>query len=341
MDFSLFYFANDECSPGPEKYRLVLDGARFADAHGLSAVWVPERHFHRFGGMYPNPALLAAVIATTTRRLQVRAGSVVLPLQNPIRVAEDWSVVDNLSGGRAAISFASGWAANDFVLAPHNYGNRRDIMYRDIETVRSLWRGESITLPNGDGHFIEVSIMPRPVQPELPVWVTSAGSPKTFERAGAIGANLLTHMLGQGWKPLGDNVRAYRCARQRAGHTGPGRVSLMVHTFLHPDAELVAREVRPRLSSYIRSSVDLLGLNISAQSTPDMISAVVEVAVEKYFSLFGLFGSPEQCISRVRQMAACGVDEIACLIDFGIATDTVLQSLPSLVALADVCQRHH
>jgi hypothetical protein len=61
-------------------------------------VWLPERHFHPLGGAYPNPALAAAALAVRTRRIRLRAGSVVLPLQDPVTIAEDWSFVDNLSG---------------------------------------------------------------------------------------------------------------------------------------------------------------------------------------------------------------------------------------------------
>ena len=68
--------------------------------NGFKAVWTPERHFHAFGGLYPNPAVTSAAVAAITTRVRVRAGSVVLPLHNPIRVAEEWAVVDNLSQGR-------------------------------------------------------------------------------------------------------------------------------------------------------------------------------------------------------------------------------------------------
>ena len=118
MDFSLFYFASDESASGAEKYRLLLEGAKFADEHEFAAVWTPERHFHAFGGLYPNPSVTSAAVAAITSKVQIRAGSVVLPLHNPIRVAEEWSVVDNISNGRVGISFASGWQVNDFALAP-------------------------------------------------------------------------------------------------------------------------------------------------------------------------------------------------------------------------------
>lgn len=80
-DFSLFYFASDaaQTASGPDRYRLLLDGARFADTHDFSAVWLPERHFHAFGGSYPAPSVLAAAVAQVTDRIGIRAGSVVMP----------------------------------------------------------------------------------------------------------------------------------------------------------------------------------------------------------------------------------------------------------------------
>ncbi|MFP5286291.1 MAG: MupA/Atu3671 family FMN-dependent luciferase-like monooxygenase, partial [Thermoanaerobaculia bacterium] len=155
MDFSLFYFGSYDPDPRRDKYRLLLEGARFADTRGFSAVWIPERHFHAFGGLSPNPSVVAAALARETRRIGIRAGSVVLPLHHPVRVAEEWSVVDNLSGGRAGISIASGWHAGDFVLDPGAYAGRRDEVVRRLELVRRLWRGEAVPFPGPDGRELE------------------------------------------------------------------------------------------------------------------------------------------------------------------------------------------
>ncbi|HEY0096759.1 MAG TPA: LLM class flavin-dependent oxidoreductase, partial [Archangium sp.] len=100
LAFGLSYFANDEDALGRRKYQLLLDGARFADSHGFSAIWTPERHFHSFGGLYPSPAITGAGIATLTEHVGIRAGSVVMPLHDPLQVAEEWAMIDNLSGGR-------------------------------------------------------------------------------------------------------------------------------------------------------------------------------------------------------------------------------------------------
>lgn len=92
-EFSLFYFAADNARDPKDRYKLLLEGAKFADREGFAAIWTPERHFHAFGGLCPNPALTSATIAAITTRLQIRAGSCVLPLHHPIRVAEEWAFV--------------------------------------------------------------------------------------------------------------------------------------------------------------------------------------------------------------------------------------------------------
>jgi natural product biosynthesis luciferase-like monooxygenase protein/FkbM family methyltransferase len=344
IDFSLVYFADAAATSG-DKYRLLLEGARLADEHGFKAVWTPERHFHAFGGLYPNPSVTGAAVAAVTRRVEIRAGSVVLPLHDPVRVAEEWAVVDNLSGGRVGISFASGWHTGDFVFAPDRFADRKDAMFEGIETVRALWRGEAVRRRGGAGQEVEVRTLPRPVQPELPVWLTAAGNPETFRAAGEIGAHVLTHLLGQTLEEVGEKIAVYRAARQAAGHPGEGTVTLMLHTFVGPDDAAVRETVRGPFTEYLRSSYGLvetlagsLGLATENLSAADM-DALLAHAFERYFETSGLFGSPATCLRTIDRLRALGVDEIGCLIDFGIDVDTTLAGLLELAALRDTVAR--
>ncbi len=256
LDFGLFYFSADARQDVQQRYRLLLEGARFADTHGFCAVWTPERHFHEFGGLYPNPAVTSAAVAAVTSRIRVRAGSVVLPLHHPIRVAEEWAMVDNLSNGRVELSFASGWHANDFALMPQNYESRREKMAEGIETVRRLWRGEAVPATNGQGRPIEVRSYPAPVQAEPPMWITAAGSLDTFRLAGKLGTRMLTNLLGQTVEELAGKIAAYRQAWREAGHQGDGHVTLMLHTFVGGDLDEVRQTVRAPLLAYLKSSTD-------------------------------------------------------------------------------------
>jgi alkanesulfonate monooxygenase SsuD/methylene tetrahydromethanopterin reductase-like flavin-dependent oxidoreductase (luciferase family) len=102
-------------------------------------------------------------------RLQLRSGSLISPLHDAIRIAEEWSLVDQLSAGRVAISFGSGWNVNDFVFFPE-YDTRREIMYKQIDTIRTLWRGEPMTRKNTFGKDVKITLYPKLVQKELPIW---------------------------------------------------------------------------------------------------------------------------------------------------------------------------
>ncbi len=341
MAFSLFYFGNYAAGQAADHYRLVLEGARFADRHGFSAIWTPERHFHEFGGLFPNPSVLSAAIAAGTERLLIRAGSVVLPLHDPLRVAEEWALVDNLSGGRVGVSFASGWHANDFVLNPGAYEDRQEVMRRGIDTVRRLWRGEALRLPSGAGNEVEVRIFPRPVQPELPVWVTAASSPATFRLAGELGAGVLTHLLGHEEAELAAKIRVYRDAWRQAGHLPPGegRVTVMLHTFVGASREAVDAAVREPLSAYLKTSFGLLrSLAESAgltqdprQLSPAELDLLVARAYQRYVAAgAGLIGTPDSCAATVERLRLLGVDEVACLIDFGVPAEQVLANLTHL-----------
>jgi len=336
-EFSLFYFGDDGGTDPSDRYRLVMEGARFADANGFEAVWTPERHFHSFGGSYPNPAITGAAIAAVTQRVKIRAGSVVLPLHHPLSVAEDWSMIDNLSHGRVGISFASGWHDRDFVLAPQNFAARKEVMRQGIDTVRRLWRGDAIVARDGAGGQSEVKIFPRPIQPELPFWVTAAGNPETFRLAGEMGANILTHLLGQTPDELARKIGIYRAARRTAGYDA-GRVTLALHTFVGENQAEVKATVQGPFCAYLLKSLDLLkdltaelfpGMDVKELSNEEK-KILTDHAFNRYYETSGLLGTPESCQRLLGRLGAMGVNEVACLIDFGVPVDQVIASFASL-----------
>jgi natural product biosynthesis luciferase-like monooxygenase protein/FkbM family methyltransferase len=346
MELSLFYFAAED-SAVRGRYRLLMEGARFADAHGFSAVWTPERHFHPFGGPYPNPSVTGAAVAAVTERLEIRAGSVVAPLHDPLRIAEEWSVVDNLSDGRVALSFASGWLANDFVLAPASFAERKAVMIEHVREVQALWRGEAVERRNPAGETIEVRIFPRPVQPELPIYLTSAGDPSTFRAAGELGGGVLTHLLGQDPSDLERKIDLYRHARRESGFDGEGRVVVMLHAFVDEEREAVWRLALEPFKTYLSHSLGLVSQWARAEgeevdfSTLDAEErdGLLTRAARRYLTSSSLIGTVDECRERLEQLAEIGVDEAACLIDFGVEPDLVLARLPLLEELSRVPAR--
>ncbi len=342
--FSLSYFGNYQSEFSADKYELVLRGAKYADEHGFEAVWIPERHFHSFGGFSPNPSVVAAALARETQRICIRAGSVVLPLHNPIRVAEEWSVVDNLSNGRVGISFASGWQPNDFVFAPEAYANRQEHMYRGIELVQRLWSGEKVPARSGNGKEIKVGLAPMPMQRRLPIWLTAI-SPATFTKAGELGTRVLTNLQDQSIEELAEKIALYHAALEANGHDlSTAHVTILLHTFISRDLAEAREKARPPLYRYMKSSLALSsnrvkGINskpidLDAMADEDL-EYILSSGYERYVQSNSLIGTTESCRAVVDRLSEIGVTEISCMIDFGIDTQSVLDSLVHVSTLRE------
>ncbi len=332
---SLFFFSSHG-EDQAERYSLFLDAARIADASGIEAVWIPERHFDKFGGLFPNPSLLGVALAMSTKNVRIRAGSVVMPLQDPLRVAEEWAVVDNLSGGRVDLAFAQGWNPVDFALAPERYDDRLTYLYDGIETVKRLWHGGTAARLNGKREPVEVRTFPPPVQRELACWLTCIGGEERFRDAGTKGFNVLTGLLFQSYEDLERNLSAYRRARAAAGHAGPGRVTLMLHSFVGETEKDVLASIRGPLKQYLKDSFPLWRgrfehLNDLSEANRELLW---EVAFQRYYQTSGFFGAPEKARTVLAQVAAAGVDELACLIDFGIDPAATLAGVKRIGELA-------
>jgi len=341
-ELSLFFFSADSAERQDQRYRMLFDAAKFADEQGFTAVWTPERHFQRFGGLYGSPTATGAALAVMTTRIGIRAGSVVLPLQNPLRVAEEWSMIDNFSNGRVAIAAASGWHVNDFVLSPETYPTRYKDMFDKIAMIQKLWRGEKVLLPNGAGVETEVGILPAPIQKELPIWLTGQ-SDDTFLAAGKLGFNILTanFALRHEMTEFARKEKIYRQAIQ-THHGRRGHVTLMAHTYVGADREAIRNIAKPALTSYLKVNLEMQKDNSAGKKDEKGFTQLNERESEimirtqvnnDLLSPLSFVGTLEHCTEQAARLKESGVDEIACLIDFGIAREEVMASLARLSTL--------
>ncbi|MBB6552547.1 MupA/Atu3671 family FMN-dependent luciferase-like monooxygenase [Nonomuraea rubra] len=365
MDLSVMFFGADDAGAGhtakyaghTAKYDDILAIARAADRLGFTAIWTPERHFQQVGQVFPNPALLSAALATATERIHLRAGSLVLPLHHPLRVAEDWAVVDNLSRGRIGVSVATGWHSTDFVLAPAAYQDRRERAFRDLALLRRLWAGEAAEFTDGTGGRVAVVSQPRPYSASLPLWTTTSGSPQTWEAAGRMRTNILGATIGQTRDELAGKIRLYRdayaAAPEQPGAPPRGTVTLMAHTYVAGTDEAAREQAGAPLKEYLRSYVAQTAANKQAAAhegavaskpaagkgaragalSEEQLGTLTEFAFRRYLTWGSLIGSPETCRKSLADLADLGCDEVACFVDFGLGRAEVLESLRRLADL--------
>jgi iturin family lipopeptide synthetase A len=340
MEFSLYFFGNYDAAYRDDKYSLLMEAAKFADANGFTAIWLPERHFHAVGGFSPNSSLLASALAGQTTRLQLRGGSVVLPLHHPVRVAEEWSVVDNLSNGRAGISIASGWHPNDFVFAPENFDDRRKINLQNLEIIQRLWRGEAVEMPTAGGNQMTVKLFPQPKQAELPVWMTCIHK-DSYAEAGRKGLSVLGYLMNQTVDELADKIAAYREGRRSAGlDPAAGHITTLLYTYLDVSVDAAQQKARKPLCDYLRSYLDNSQKKIEKQVgqmevDDEDVDYLTNRSCDDYFNGKSLIGTTESCAAVVDRLKKIGVDEIGCFVDFGVAPADVRASLKQVAALKD------
>ncbi|MEV2230431.1 MupA/Atu3671 family FMN-dependent luciferase-like monooxygenase [Streptomyces phaeochromogenes] len=360
-DFGVYFFGDypDEggeadgrpSTPHPsDAYDQIMETARFADERGFSSLWVPERHFHSFGGLFPNPSVLAAALARETSRIRLNAGSVVLPLHDPVRIAEEWSVVDNLSGGRVGIGCATGWHAQDFALHPDRFARRKEIGLAHLDDVRTLWSGGTLSRRTGDGGETAVRIHPRPVQDMPPMFLATSGRRESYEEAARRGLGIVTNLMNQTVAELAENIGHYRKAREQHGlDPDTGRVTVLLHTYLGDDHVTARAQALEPMTRYLRSSLQMRSAasTLGTRGTPggdpqDLATASEEDleylfrrAYDGYCDERALIGTPETCAPVVDALYEAGVDEIAALVDFGMPADLMRTGLEHLDALRE------
>jgi natural product biosynthesis luciferase-like monooxygenase protein len=194
---------------------------------------------------------------------------------------------------------------------------------------------------------VHITLYPKPVQKELPIWITSSGSADTFRAAGYRDANVLTHMITQDIYALKDTISVYRRARIDKGFDPlKGIVSLMLHTFLGDAVADVKAIVYQPFREYLRAAIDLEqlaaqgggvisgGLRHKGEALPsEKVDALLDITFERYFEHAALMGTVASTAKFIQKLEVIGVDEIACLVDFGVAKEQVLASLEHVVAL--------
>ncbi|MBO1335675.1 MupA/Atu3671 family FMN-dependent luciferase-like monooxygenase [Streptomyces sp. VRA16 Mangrove soil] len=357
-DFGIYFFGDypedesteDESTEGEgaegaaDPYDRIVETARFADEHGFSSLWVPERHFHSFGGLFPNPAVLASALARETQRIRINAGSVVLPLHDPVRIAEEWAVVDRLSGGRVGLGCATGWHAQDFALHPERFARRKDIAFEHLDAVRELWRGGSVRRESGDGRPIDVTTHPRPVQEAPPMFLATSGRKESYEEAARRDLGVVTNLMNQTVAELAANIAHYRAARARHGlDPDAGRVTVLLHTYLTDDHATARAQAREPMTRYLRSSLQMrsaagavaTGERDVAEASEADLEYLFLRAYDRYCDERALIGTPETCAPVVAALRAAGVDEIAALVDFGMPAELMRSGLDHLAALRE------
>jgi alkanesulfonate monooxygenase SsuD/methylene tetrahydromethanopterin reductase-like flavin-dependent oxidoreductase (luciferase family) len=202
-----------------ELYAAALDMAEWGERNGCVAVQVSEHHASP-DGYLPAPLVLASAIAGRTRRMPIQVAALILPLHDPIEIAEQMAVLDLVSGGRVSYVLAVGYRAEEYATFGRDMRERGRRMDACIEALRSAFTGEPF-----DFEGRRVQVLPRPASQGGPLLLLGGRSATAVRRAARFGLGMVTQGGDASLEPL------YRAECARNGNA-PG-------LFINPPADTV------------------------------------------------------------------------------------------------------
>jgi len=170
-------------TPREDLYATALEQARYCEDRGFTALVLSEHHGVD-DGYLPSPLVLAAAMASTTSRIAITIAALLVPLHDPLRLAEDMAVLDLISQGRVNYVFGLGYRPEEYAMFGHKWSERGRRMDECIETILQAWTGEPF-----EYHGEVVRVTPTPVTKPRPMIFYGGGSPPAARRAARLGLN--------------------------------------------------------------------------------------------------------------------------------------------------------
>ena len=322
MKFDLYIFNSyvpEFDGEGPELYAKWLEQVELAEELGFHCVWLTEHHFGRFGGMMPNPQIIMAALAQRTKRIRLGTAVTLLPLHNPLRIAEDIAMLDIMSGGRIDVGVGRGMDWINYAAFGSDKDSAQERLEESISVLRDAWTKEGCSW---HGRFFEadgpITVLPRPVQrPHPPIWMAANRDPNHFHWIAEQGLDLMTIPWTLPSLDLSrELIAGYRQALNSSGHTG--KVLGLFPVYVAESLERARAEVEPHWVHMRAVAAESRGGQGTPQGTYEQTAAQNRA----------FFGDPEMCRVLLRKIADLELDQLALQFHFGgLPQDRVLESM--------------
>ena len=324
---------------GVSEAKAFQEGFRMVDAaeeQGLDGVWLAELHFNPTRSVMSSPIVIASSIATRTKRLKVGMAVYVLPLSNPLRIAEEVATVDHISEGRFEFGIGRSGFARSYDVFSIPYSESQERFAESLNIILQAWEGKEFSYEGKYYNVDKATISPVPFQQPHPPLRIAANSADTFVRLGEAGHPIFVGLRGMDIPELRQNVDAYRKSWREAGHPGDGDVSLRIPVYAGETEDQAMDEPFESISGYFgrmgslyREQAGKSGLE-ATELADGRAERLAGLSYEDMLKTKIAFGTAEHLVGRFNQLKEeLGLDGVVAELNPGglIPEERVLRSL--------------
>ncbi len=314
MKFGLFYQL--PCAPEQNevtRYYETIEQIVYADELGFDSAWLAELHFNRPFSIMPSPLILATAIAQRTKHIRLGTAVALLPLQHPLRTAEDAAVVDILSNGRLDFGVGRGTIALHFQGFNVSRDESRERFEEALTIIEQAWTQETFAFEGKYFHVPETAVEPRPLQKPHPPLRIAANSPETAAFAGERGYPVFVASPINPFPKLPEHIDIYRRTFRAAAHHGKKEdIAVLFPTYVADSAARIRQEVEPSFMHYFRTVSHQARLGQRDQSASyaylrEVRKRMESITWEEVDTTMALYGPSETCVQKFRDAyARCG-----------------------------------
>ncbi len=339
MEFGVFHEfprleGMDDAAAFTQNFELVDAAERW----GLDVMWLAELHISP-RSVLASPVAIAGAIAARTSRMKIGTAVQVLPLANPLRQAEEWATIDQLSHGRLIFGVGRSGFARTYNAYGIPYAESRERFAEALTVIVKAWTEPTFSYEGKYHSFDNIAMTPRPYQQPHPPIRIAATTPDTFPTLGTQGHHLFAAVRLGTIADLKPDLEKYQAARQAAGHEGVGQVFLRIPVYVADTEERALTEPEQSMMTFYRGMAAQLAQSVSeAGSNPnerreERSQALEALTYEDARRDKVIVGTPEQVTERLQQLREeLGLSGILAELNCGgqIASAGVMRSLELL-----------
>ena len=341
MKFGLHYQIACSLDQSPvARYRESLEQAVYAETLGFDSIWPVEQHFNQRVSVMPAPLLFLSAVAARTTRIKLGTAITILPLNHPVRVAEELATLDVLSEGRVEFGFGRGSVPAHFARFGVAIEESRARMLESLQIIEGLLAQKGMSFAGEYFTLDDTRLVPSPLQTPFPTPRAAANSMETFELMGTLGYPIFAASHINPFFRLREMIPAYRRAFEAAGHP-PDKtcsVDLLCPVFVGKTADEVKSIVSGSLDNFRQIALDEVAplLNdLSISALQPRVEYLKNLSFDRVNSDSAIFGDADYCVERIGALKQeFGFDRLICWFDPGglVPHDAIMESMALFAA---------